>query len=281
MASRRTTALLIATAVAVGGGWLLVQRGAAASEPEPSARALGDRHYSAGDLIAAKSSYETFVAEFRHDPDPGVQDEVAIARLRLGYVAAKDKDFEEARRVLLEASEEYRGNGHSSDYGTLPEQARYQAAVCLAAQGNTVSAEKAFVEFITDNGMSPLAHAAFRRLQRLNGGTAKPEHEALIQKAVTERESHIRRQKSLCGPKSIKQVLKLLKRPDVDLEVLARQCSMDDTKGTTMAGMIAGLGANGLSGTGIKLAYRDLGAEKLPLIWLDNSHYLVIIEAHG
>lgn len=280
MSSFRKILWLSGTLAVMALGWFAFQSSGAAAPP-PSAMELGDGLYENGDLAAAKTKYQSFVIANHESPDPDVQDQVAVARLRLGYVAAKEENFEEAREVLLEAADEYGGHGYSSEFGTLPDQAKYQAAVCLIADGKEAEAEQAFEHFIKENGKSPLAHAAFRRLVRLNNGKAKPEHEELIQAAVSEREAYIRRQQALCGPKAVLEIIKRHKMPIVELDELAKQCSMDDDKGTTITGMIAGLKANGLVGTGLKLAYRDLEGLPLPAIWLENRHYLVILEEVG
>src|SRR4051812_34129650 len=62
---------------------------------EPSAaaeRKAADRLFDTNPL-EAKRLYRAFVASYRNDADPKVQDEVGTSRIRLGYLAAKENDF--------------------------------------------------------------------------------------------------------------------------------------------------------------------------------------------
>jgi len=248
--------------------------------PTTAARVSGDRLYDSGDYKTARAEYETLVATYAQSRDTDIQDEVAVARIRLGYLYAKENDFAGSRRIFRQAAEEYGGNGYSSQFGTQPEQALYQAAVTYVAEGKSEEARAAFVSFIKQHQHSPLVHAAFNRLVRLDNGTARPEYERLLQTAVSSREAHLRRQLALCGPKALQFALEQLGQPGQSVDALAELCQTDD-QGTTMTGMINALKARGLEGTGLKLAFHDLPTLPLPAIWLSDQHFLVITEVNG
>jgi len=206
-----------------------------------------------------------------------VQDEVGEARIRLGYLAAKRKDFSAARGQFQEAALQYRGTGKmAADFGGIPDQAAYQAAVTLVAQGRNAEAEKAFTSFIKERPLSPLVNAAERRLVRMNGGKSKPEWEALLQEALTKQEKHAAFETSVCGPKAIARLLKLLGKPERDYKEIARLCGTSDKDGTTMEGMRKGLKALGIESYGYRVNREDFARLPLPALVLWGQHYLVL-----
>ncbi len=48
-----------------------------------------------------------------------------------------------------------------------------------------------------------------------------------------------------------------------------------------MADMIRALKSFGLLASGYRLAFKDLSSLSLPAIWLDQKHYLVILQVDG
>lgn len=246
---------------------------------EWAAISAADHFYASAKYDAATAAFEAFVEEHRENSDPFIQDGVAVARIRLGYLASKEGDFATAKTRFIEASRDYRGTSHSSEYGTLPQQADYQAAVCRTKLSPNSAAAQLEV-FIEKNPLSPMTHAAFRRLQALNGGVATPRQEALMQAAVTKREKHLKWQLALCGPKAVLEVMRRHSLPLPSAEEVASKCETTD-KGTTMTGMVRGLEAYGFAGTGYELAARDLHELPLPSIWLNADHYLVILKVDG
>ncbi|MBA3725795.1 MAG: tetratricopeptide repeat protein [Armatimonadetes bacterium] len=244
------------------------------------ARSSGDRLYEKGDYKSARSHFESLVEKNKGSKDPDVQDQVGIARLRLGYIASKEGDFQEARTIFVQAAEEYKGRGFGTQYGTLPEQADYQAAVCLQAGGSLSKARQAYLDFIKENQLSPLVHSAYSRLVRLNGGKPSAKYEKLIQSAISAREAHVRKQMAICGPKAVREVLARHKLRLPGLDEISKLCGTDDS-GTSMAGMIKALKAQGLGATGLSLAFEDLETLPLPAIWLEAGHFLVITKVHG
>lgn len=249
-----------------------VERG---SNPIRAKRQEGDKLYVA-DPKQAEAKYEAFVEEHKDSPDKKVQDEVAAARLRLGYLAVRTEGFQEARATFLEAEKEYKGEGSmGSDFGGLKDQAAYQAAVCLMGEKKSAEALAAFKSFIEKYQLSPLVHAAHRRLEIL-APDDQEKHDALLQKAITAQEKHIRFETSVCGPKVIGYVLDKLGKSPRDYKELAKICGTANT-GTSLEGMRKGLKACGLSSFGYEVSRADLLRLKPNSILLLKDHYVALI----
>ncbi len=272
--------------VALGAGvfFLLPKPGPVTAKLKPTdkvAQALAKVDDAYGSApVKAEAEYREFVATHAKSPDKAVQDSVGKARLRLGYLVAK-KDFSKAREVFLETKKEYKGTGAMNpEFGSIPDQALYQAAVCLAAEGKSEEAEKEFVKFIQDRPRSPLVQAAHKRLARLNGGESKPEWDELLQKAVTKQEDIARFEMSVCGPKSIAYLLPRLGKEARTYQEIAKLCGTTDS-GTTMEGMRKGLSSLGIESYAYRLNRQDLPKAKFPLLLLKDKHYLAAISLEG
>lgn len=248
-----------------------------AAKPDPIRleRQVSDRLY-ASEPAKAEVGYREFIERHEESPSPKVQDEVAAARLRVGYLAARENDFAKARTTFLEAEEKYKGEGSmGADFGGLKDQAAYQAAVCLMAEKKTDEALRAFQAFIRDYPLSPLTHAAHRRLEML-APEEQAQHDALLQTAVTAQEKHIRFETSVCGPKVISHVLESLGRPQKDYKEIAKLCGTTDD-GTTLEGMRKGIKALGLESFGYELNREDFLRLKAPAILLQGDHYVALV----
>ncbi len=240
-------------------------------------RASADSLYAKRDFAAAEAAYRRIIADLKSSPNPEVQDEVGSVRIRLGYTAAKRKDFDEAREVFLEAEKKYKGTGAmSADFGGIPDQGAYQAAVCLIAEGKQAEAHQAFLRFISDHPLSPLVHAAYKRLVRMNGGEEDKQGQDLLQGAIAKQEKYVRFETSVCGPKTLSYLLKALGRPDPGYEELAKRCDTNDN-GTSLEGMLKGLKSCGLGGYAAKVNRKDLASLPLPAVWLIQDHYVVLL----
>lgn len=240
------------------------------------ARVGADRLYAGGRFSDAGAAYEEIVETYASSPDPHTQDEVGIARLRLGYIAAKARDFDAARGWFLEAEREYSGTGRTSpDFGGIPDQAAYQACVCIAAKGDQANAVKAFERFIGEHPTSPLIHAAFKRIVRLEGGAPRPHQEALLQAAISKQEEHVRRELSLCGPRALAKLLDALGVP-ADEGQLAEACGTT-AEGTTVAAMVRVLKERGYDARAYSLNRRDIEAVTAPALLLDRDHYVTVL----
>lgn len=216
----------------------------------------------------------------RDKNDAKAQDAVATARM-LAYMAGHKKDYSAARKLFLTAANDYKGSGAKNpDYGSIPDQAAYQAAVCLQADGKTEEAKKAYRDFLRERPLSPLIQACFRRLKKLNGGTALKSDEALAEAATAKQEAHMRFEMSVCGPKAIAYMLKkgYLKadQGELDYKAIAKLCGTTD-KGTTVEQMRDGLKKLGIMSYGVQLNRKDFAVLSGPAILLQTDHYLAVL----
>jgi hypothetical protein len=229
-----------------------------------------------GRPIEAENAYRRFVETHRTSPDPQVQDEVGGARLRLGYLAARRKDYGQARAVFLETIKEYKGTGAmGADFGGIGDQAAYQAAVSLVADGKKADARAAFEKFLVDYRLSPLVHAARRRLSLLGDGGKTDAYDRLLQSALNAQQKHIRFEMSVCGPKSLAYLLAKVGQGDVDYRDLAKECGTSD-EGTSLEALHKALERRGIDAYGYSLNRQDIAKLSAPAIIVADDHYLVL-----
>lgn len=229
----------------------------------------------------AKRRYARFVQENASSPNAGVRDQVGAARLRIGYLAAKQGDYLVAREIFLEASEAHKDSkALSPEFGGICDQAAYQAAVCLVAEGKDAEARGEFLAFMKERPLSPLVHAAYRRLQRLGDPKAVAEAESLLQKATRRQEERIRFESSVCGPKVIAYLLHeghlRTENQHTEYKAIAELCGTS-SEGTTLEGMRKGLEGLGIRSFGVQLNRQDLASAPMPAILLDGEHYLALL----
>ncbi|MBZ0212202.1 MAG: tetratricopeptide repeat protein [Nitrospirae bacterium] len=245
-----------------------------------SLRWKADALYSQKKYSDAKRAYERIVAEFASLDDPELQDEVGAARIRLGHVVAETEGFAAARIYFAEAESEYAGTGATgADFGGIPDQAAYQAAVCLQADDKTEEAVEALSQFLRRHSGSPLVHAAYRRLARLDP-EREPAHRATLEEAIAAQEQKVQAALASCGPRAIIELCDRLAVPKPEFARISTVCGTDQN-GTTMSGMRKGLESLGLRATGRSLNRRDFGALVLPAIWLMGDHYVVLTKVEG
>jgi hypothetical protein len=262
---KRTPLLVLAISAVAAGIWLAVPK----SAPKPVAEKPPVTPLDAPSL-------KKFVKENAQKKDPKMQERVGQARLHLAYNEAKTGDFKAARAVFKETVRQYKGTGAMrADFGGVPDQAAYQAAVCLVADGKAKEAEAEFVRFIKERPLSPLVHAAHGRLVRLNGGESKREWDETLQSAVTAQERHIRFETSVCGPKAIERWLPLLGKPKRGYKELAKLCGTTDA-GTSLEGMRKGLRACGVETYGVEVNRADFNVLPVPFLLLEGDHYVLV-----
>lgn len=225
----------------------------------------------------------TFVSENRNSKDPHVQDLVGAARIRVAYNLASSGKYLAARKQLLEADRDYRGTGAMSpEWGSVPDQAAYQAIACLMAERRNAEAKKELMQFLKERPLSPLVHAAHRRLSILGSGKAGKDADALLQAAIERQEARIRFETSVCGPKAIERLLKELPttKRQLGYKELAVHCRTTDS-GTTIEGIRKGLTAVGLDSFAYRLNSADLRKVVGPAILLEGDHFLVLLGIDG
>jgi hypothetical protein len=233
-----------------------------------------------------KPDLHGYVAAHNNDKNPVVQDKVGEAEMHLAFSAAnkswtapkdaavKTKSFEEARTSFLAAAKT-KGEGNADpNYGTIQEQAAYQAAVCLVAENKPDQATKEFEQFMRDRPLSPLCKACYDRLNRINGKHTD-EADGLYQSDLKAQEKRVRFEVSVCGPKAIEALLPLVGKPKKSYVELAKLCGTTDG-GTSIAGMRRALKSLGLESFGVELNAPDFAQVQTPALLLKNNHYLVL-----
>jgi ABC-type bacteriocin/lantibiotic exporter with double-glycine peptidase domain len=148
----------------------------------------------------------------------------------------------------------------------------------LAAQGKKDEARREFRQIIQERTQSPVIYLAFRRMQRL--GDPNKEEEAVMQASIAKQESWMRFEMSVCGPKSIVDLLGRLGLPKKDYKEVAKLCRTND-QGTSLQGMRDGLKALGVKTDGLMVNRKDFAKLGTPAIWLDKDHYVVLLSVKG
>jgi len=269
--SAKTLSVAAGVSVLVGlagyGAFTLLERKPSEQKPEPLVKR---------EVMELKP--EARISKLEKDARPEVQDHVTRAKIELAYQVADRGDFKAARVAFQTAAEQHKGTqAMHPAYGTLSDQAAYQAIVTLVAQGKKEEAIAEFRAFIKDRQQSPLVHAAFRRLERLHGGKATQQDEDLLQAAVTAQEKRIRFETSVCGPKVIEKLFALQGKKSPDYKNIAKMADTTD-EGTTLVGMRKALKALGQDSFALELNRKDLASVKLPAIWLSTDHYVLLLK---
>lgn len=236
----------------------------------------GDQYYALAPR-KAETKYSAFIELNRESRDKSVQDDVAKARIKLAYLAARSKSYRKSRSILNEAVAQYRGKGEAAgDYGGLKDQAAYQASVTFVGEGDLVGAAKAFRSFIRSYPLSPLVFSAYRRLQRL--GVATSADEAALQAAIATQERQTRMEMAMCGPKSLTKMLGLLgvNREAIPSYQEMAKLSGTTERGTSIEGLRKGLRSLGFNSYAFELNRKDLAAAPMPAVLFTDNHFLVL-----
>lgn len=289
MRVRTLTIAIIATGAVGATGWLIAPAATSTSakadrisKPE-AAKAFAELAdlrsvYNSAKWDAAERSHLAFVAEYKTSAEPSIRNSVGEARLRLGFISAKQGDYEEARQRFIETAALHKeSTGPISEFGDIADQAAYQAAACLSAQKKKSEAAHAFKQFIVDYPLSPLVHAAFKRLRVLLPIPERAGLDKLLQRAVDAQDSHVCKSLTSCGPRAIVRALEILKIDAAAVDTIRKQSGTTD-KGTTLAGMIKALKAHKVLATGHELNREDFDKLSTPAILLSENHYYVIEE---
>lgn len=233
--------------------------------------------FEVADNTEAESAIRAVIREHERDQDSGVQDMVSKARLTLGYIAANRRNFADARAAFNEATAKHRGTTlETRGFGTITDQAAYQAIVCLQAEGKHDEAITAYINFVKARPHSPLVYGVHRRLVDLDAVNTK-RYDELLQEAVTSREKAMRVRLASCGPKVLAEYLKRMNRPVPDLESLTKACQTDEG-GTNMDALREAFAAFGFSVTGREVNRTDFALTPVPFIWLTPDHYVLVLK---
>lgn len=239
-------------------------------------RAEGHQAFANGDFNAADSQLEKFISEHQASESPQIQDEVASAGMTLAYSKARQGNYDLARKQFLEVAKGYSGTqGLDPDFGRLDDQAAYQAIVCLQAEGKDREAKAEYEQFIKSRPLSPLVHAAYKRLTKLSPADGEL-HRRLLQEAITKQEQNAKAELALCGPRVVEELLRCCGKTTAGLEEIKKLCGTT-TSGTTLSGMKKGLQELGFNSTGMLLSRDDFENVSTPAIWLMHEHYVLLL----
>lgn len=231
-----------------------------------------------------------FVQENKKSRLKGEQDLVGEARLHLAFLDVTGnrngvplrKSFQLARKEFLKAENNYEGTGAmGANYGGIPDQAAYQAAVCLVAEGRKAAARTEFRQLMVTFPLSPLCKASFDRLRRLSGGTKdggtiRRKDEELYQHCLNLKEKHIQFETSICGPKCAIKILSLMGIRSPNLKSVATECHRT-SRGCSIEDLRRFLQSHGLTSFGLQLNSEDFRRMPLPAIECMNDHFVVIL----
>jgi tetratricopeptide (TPR) repeat protein len=236
---------------------------------------------SRGKLTEAIRTYDEFIVENKGSKDVLIQDRVASARIRKGYALAKQRNYSEARSVLLEAEREYKGTGKMvPNEGGAKDEAAYQAAICLLASGDQKQGKKALVAFIDRYPDSPNTGGAYKRLMRLTSGKERDLISSKLDDISQARSEKYFLEIAKCGPRAVAYVARAQRAFVPNEAQLVKACKTDKT-GSSMAGLVNGLKLCGLQGYGYELNRRDFEKISTPAIWLQGDHFFVIQNIRG
>jgi hypothetical protein len=181
----------------------------------------------------------------------------------------------------LDTVKTYKGEGRmSEDFGGVPDQAAYQAAICLIAEGRKQDGEAELVKFMRDWPMSPLVTAASRRIGRLHGGLTPREDDALLQRDLNLQQKKIQFETSVCGLKCVQAVLPMLGKAKPGLEEVAGKCGLSN-KGVNCAGRRKGLLAYGVASYAYDLSAGDFAHIDGPAILIRPNHFVLLEKIEG
>lgn len=228
---------------------------------------------------APKRAVESITSELKQlkgAANPAEADKASRRMMTVGYALAAKMDFAVAREAFLAVDQEYSGAGsRNPDFGSIPDQAKYQAIVCLVAEGKKDEAKKEFREFLRERPTSNLATMAFRRLVRLNGGAEDPSDVSLYERAISLQEAATKKAIASCGPKVIRYYLANYadqNPPLADVARLARQTE----EGTSMLDMVRALLTYKVGAEGRELNAPDFLRQNTPFIWLQGDHFVLV-----
>ncbi len=231
------------------------------------------------ELASAQAQPAPMIAELKREiasAKPAESDIASRKMMEVGHALAKKKNFADARQAFQVIDANYKGTGSKHpDYGSIPDQAKYQSIVCLVAEGKTEEARKEFRAFIKERPESSLMALAFRRLVRLNGGVEDPSDIALYETSLRKQEEATRKAVAACGPKVIERYLQFhLNRPTQGLELvkMARQTE----EGTSMLDMVRALTQLKIGSESLEVNAADFVRQRVPFVWLKADHYVLV-----
>jgi len=242
--------------------------------------AAGSRLFAGSRKGEAELALTELVERRGSHTDLEIQDDVAKARMTLGYIAAERKDWKEAERRFRTASAEYRGTGdRSADFGKIDDQAEYQALVAIQADGRKSEAVDGYLRFVRERPYSPLVRAAHRRLCTLRPQDSG-DYDKVLDSALKKQQDKARQDVADCGPKVVRELLRRFGPKEETLDVVRKSCGTDE-RGTSMLKLRRALSAFGWKATGRSLTGFDFMRIKVPAVFFAQDHYFLITKNDG
>lgn len=243
----------------------------------PEQKALANALASkSSDAREAERKLENLIADTTFSHDPEIRDIGGRAKIELAYMAANEGDHEKAKNLFEDVDENLDGSGKiDPSFGTLNDQAAYQAIALLMKDGKTAEAEKALLIFVDERPLSPLVHGAVSRLNKL-----KPEnreaHNKLLDEAIAKQDAYAKERVAMCGPMVVSRAIELLGKTKVSEDDIAKIAGTSIEEGTTMSGLQESLSKYGFTSKGMMLNFEDFMSVELPFIWLVGDHYRLV-----
>jgi len=262
-----------------------------ARAPEPALFTAREA-YQAGRYEDAEQAARVALTQSA-SPNPAACRRRTEARRILAFSQARQQEYGEARAQFALLRREAaalpdRGRqeaGPSESTPTLEEEGTYQHAVLTAALGERKAAEAEYLALMRRYPESPLVHAAVRRIAGFYGGNIPPEAQRVWQEAmktVQARERERDRQAALCAPECLAELLRRrdgqaapLFRPPI--EALAREMGTSD-QGTSLKALAETARKQGFPARGLRLTWKGLEQQKLPVIALIKPGHFVLVE---
>ena len=273
------------------GGFAKDVKASASASPAPVAPALAalSRQDFPEALKAARKTLETVRPATTSSTE-------RRARLRArkieGFALARQGDMKGAKEAFTQLVRE----GATLSEGTtrpaaplgqpekaaLVEDALYQKAICTAALGDKVGAEREFHDLMRTYPESPLMLAALKRVARMHEGNIPKETEALWRSAMDLRQSkekEAKRAQAMCGPQCLAELMKRSGKGSVSVESLARELQTDE-QGTSLLALRDVARRHGWpSAEGVQLTLAGLKEQRLPLLALVAPGHFVLVES--
>lgn len=204
------------------------------------------------------------------------QEETSRAYRGLAFARAGQGDFASAYATLGALISDYSSQGENPfnyfTFTTTLQDLAYQKALALAAGGQQAEAVAELKAFVAKYPDSYLAVRAQQRIDALNPQPA--DHSAAAPQPIETPSVPPGAESCVCGPVALQAALSRLGH-EVDLDTLVQSAGTNE-EGTTMAGLVAAAGAQGVQAYGLHLPKPQLARIHLPAVVLWYDHFVTV-----
>lgn len=207
--------------------------------------------------------------------------EAARVGLEVAYQAASVEGPGEAAAILESVSQRIEADSSlkaDTQAQAIKEQADYQAAVAAQMEGDKTRAKQLLKSFLQEYPQTPFINSIYRRLHDL--AESDQEREALDierQKKYEEQQERLTLRLAECGPRALHRWFQVRKREVPLLEQLIKEAKVTK-EGSSMADLRQAGRNHGLLLEGYALNRPDFLRQATPFIWLQGSHYVLVLE---